>query len=194
MSDSWDDYAEEWDVNSDAISYSEKAYETLIHEVNIAGKSILDFGCGTGLLTERMASTARKIVALDSSIKMVAVLNSKKLSNVITISEPLTPEVIKNNPALTNKFNIIVASSVFSFLPDYESTLSMLKSLLEENGMLIQWDWLSPDDNTKSGLSKARVDKAFKEAGFKQRSITQPFSLSNSQGAMPVLMGVAKNY
>ncbi len=35
MSDSWDDYADEWDTNIDVISYSEKAYKSLVREVNI---------------------------------------------------------------------------------------------------------------------------------------------------------------
>ena len=82
MSDSWDDYAKEWDVNIDAISYSEKAHETLANEVNIEGKNILDFGCGTGLLTERMSPLASNIVAIDASSKMIAILQSKKFQTL----------------------------------------------------------------------------------------------------------------
>jgi len=193
MSDNWDDYAEEWDTNSDAIAYSEKAYETLVQEVNIQGLNILDFGCGTGLLTEKMASSAKSIVALDLSIKMIDVLNSKNLPNVISISERLTSQVIKENTAFNNKFDVIVASSVFSFLPDYVSTLKLLKSLLAPDGLLLQWDWLSPEADSDFGLSETNVKEAFVEAGFNQLSITNPFSLASSTGTMPVIMGVAKN-
>ena len=126
MTDSWDDYALEWDSNGDAINYSEKAYKSLLQVVKIENKNILDFGCGTGLLTEKMASSAKTIVALDLSSKMISVLNSKNIRNVISISEPLTTELIKNSTAFENKLNIIVASSVCSFLPDYESTLKLL--------------------------------------------------------------------
>jgi len=126
MNDSWDDYALEWDSNDDAINYSEKAYKSLSQVVMIENKNILDFGCGTGLLTEKMASSAKTIVALDLSSKMISVLNSKNIRNVISISEPLTTELIKNSTAFENKLNIIVASSVCSFLPDYESTLKLL--------------------------------------------------------------------
>jgi predicted TPR repeat methyltransferase len=193
MNDSWDDYAEEWDTNIDAISYSEKAYETLVRDVNIEGQNILDFGCGTGLLTERMSSSANRIVALDLSKKMIAILNSKNLPNVVSISEPLTSKLVRDNSAFVNKFNIIVASSVFSFVPDYESTLKLLKSLLVSGGLLIQWDWLSPDNNPEFGLSEVKIDKAFRDAGFKKLSIAKPFSLSGSKGNMLVVMGVAVN-
>ena len=193
MNDSWDDYALEWDLNDDAINYSEKAYKSLLQVVKIENKNILDFGCGTGLLTEKMASSAKTIVALDLSSKMISVLNSKNIRNVISISEPLTTELIKNSTAFENKLNIIVASSVCSFLPDYESTLKLLKSLLLNDGFFVQLDWLSPENKPEFGLSEARINKALKDAGFKQVSITKPFSISGSEGNMPVVMGVAKN-
>ena len=193
MSDSWDDYAEEWDTNIDAISYSEKAYKSLLKEINIEGKAILDFGCGTGLLTERLSPLANSIVAIDTSPKMIKVLQSKKLPNVISLSEPLTSELIKNNPAFVNKFNIIVSSSVFSFLPNYESILKLLKSLLVADGLLIQWDWLSPDNNPEFGLSEITIKKSLNNTGFKQIVLTKPFSLTTEKGNMPVVMGVAKN-
>ena len=193
MSDSWDDYAEVWDTDADAISYSEKAFESLIKEINIEGKTILDFGCGTGLLTDKLSPLASSIVAIDTSPKMIATLQSKKLQNVTSLSEPLTSELIKNSSAFINKFNIVVASSVFSFLPNYDSILKLLKSLLVTDGLLIQWDWLSPDSNPEFGLSETTIKQSLNNAGFKQVTITKPFTLSTEKGNLPVVMGVAKN-
>ena len=92
---------------------------------DLAGRQPLDtcvdFGCGTGLLTERMSPHASSIVALDSSNKMIAILNNKNLPNVTTVAEELSAELINKNASLNNRFDLIVASSVFAFLPDYES-------------------------------------------------------------------------
>jgi len=193
MSDSWDDYAEEWDNNEDAISYSEKAFETLVNEVKLEGLNILDFGCGTGLLTEKLSPLANQIVALDASHKMTSVLNDKNLSNVITITESISKSVIKDTFLSSMKFDLIVASSVFGFLPEYESTLRLLKSLLIPGGVLVQWDWLSPAKDSDFGFSEERVYTAYRETGFELISLTRPFSLTSSKGIMTVLMGVAKN-
>lgn len=193
MYDSWDDSAEEWDTNIDAISYSEKVYESLTNEVNIEGQNILDFGCGTGLLTERLSLFASNIVAIDTSPKMISILHSKNLPNVTVLSESLTLDLMKNHPAFINKFNLIVASSVFSFLPNYESILKLLKPLLTTNGLFIQWDWLSPDNNSEFGLSEAAIKNAFQITGFKHIKLTRPFSLTTEKGNLPVVMGVAKN-
>jgi predicted TPR repeat methyltransferase len=193
MSDSWDDYAEEWDGNEDAILYSKMAFKTLVDQVSLEGLNVLDFGCGTGLLTEQISPLANKIVALDTSKKMVSILNKKNLHNVTTLSESLSGDAINNNTSLQNKFNLIVASSVLGFIPEYESTLVLLKSLLVPNGILVQWDWLSPSKDSDLGLSKEKVETAYREAGFKVTSINKPFSLTSSKGTMTVLMAIAKN-
>jgi len=193
MSESWDDSADNWDINSDVISYSEMAFESLVKTVNIEGKNILDFGCGTGLLTERMSPLAKSIVAIDTSPRMISVLQSKNLPNVTTLSEPLTPELIDENPAFIDKFHIIVASSVFSFLPDYISILKLLKSTMVTGGSLIQWDWLPPDNDPDFGLSEITIKRSLDSAGFKHIVLTQAFSLNFEKGNMPVIMGVAKN-
>jgi len=193
MSDSWDDYAEEWDTNIDAISYSAKAYESLLKEINIQGKTILDFGCGTGLLAERLSPLANCIVAIDTSPKMISVLQSKNLPNVRSLPEPLTPELIKNSSAFINRFDIIVASSVFSFLPNYDSILNLLRTLLVADGLLVQWDWLSSTSNPEFGLSEATIKQSLNNAGFKQIVLKKPFSLTTEKGNMPVVMGIAKN-
>ena len=65
VSESWDQYAAEWDTNPAVILYAQKAYETLTGVVDPVGLDVLDFGCGTGLLTEKIAAVANRIVALD---------------------------------------------------------------------------------------------------------------------------------
>ena len=193
MNDSWDEYAEEWDSNKDAISYANKAFDSLIDQVNLSDLDVLDFGCGTGLLTEKISPHASKVVALDSSSKMISVLTNKTLPNVTTFSEQLSEDLINKNTSLHNRFDLIVASSVFGFLPDYESTLTLLKSLLVPDGVLIQWDWLSPSEDADFGLSEEKIESTYRETGFKLISMTKPFSLTSSKGTMSVLMAAAKN-
>ena len=193
MSDSWDDYAEEWNDNEDAILYSRKAFNTLINQINLEDLNVLDFGCGTGLLTEQISPLAKNIVALDSSKKMISILNNKNLINVTTIPESLSEGSINKNASLQNKFNLIVASSVFGFIPEYESTLILLKSLLTTDGILVQWDWLSPSKESDFGLSEEKVESAYRKTGFKLKSINKPFSLTSSKGTMTVLMAVVSN-
>lgn len=78
MGDSWDDCASTWDEDPTVREYSNKAFESLIAQVPLNNAlRILDFGCGTGLLTEKLRTTLPSchIVALDVSRKMIEVKN-----------------------------------------------------------------------------------------------------------------------
>ena len=136
---------------------------------------------------------AKDIVALDGSSEMIKLLAKKNLSNVSTISAFLTQELVDSHPELTKKFDLIVASSVCGFLPDYEITLGLLTSLLKSGGMFVQWDWLSNDDSAETGLSENRVLAALEANQLIDINIEKPFEMDSSKGTMRVLMAVGVN-
>lgn len=205
MKNEWDDYANDWDSNPDVQLYAEKAYQSLIEIIPVENKSILDFGCGTGALTERINGNAELVLAIDPSSEMVKQLEKKSLSNVVTIADYLTGELAdklinskqvttsKQSVTIPEKFDVIIASSVCSFLPDYANTLTLLKSLLVENGTFIQWDWLAESDTDTMGLSIETVEQALKKSAFAEVNITTPFTMKSPKGNTPVLMAIAKN-
>lgn len=193
MSNEWDEYAENWDVDPTVEEYAKNAFLKLSENININGLTVLDFGCGTGALTQLMSPTVKSIVAIDPSLEMIKHLDKKALNNVSSICDYLSKELVQNHPELENKFDLIVASSVCGFLPDYEATLSLLKSLLKEGGVFVQWDWLANDDSSEVGLSEKRVEQAFVENGFVNTEVNSPFLMNSSKGNMPVLMAIGRN-
>jgi len=193
MSEGWDDYAEGWDSNPDVVAYSEKAFDSLSDVIDLNDLRVLDFGCGTGLLTEKISTYAKQVVALDTSEKMITILNDKSLSNVSAISEELSENLVVGNKLFKEKFDLIIASSVCGFIPEHEKILTVIKSLLKPTGTFIQWDWLSTRKDGDFGLNKDAVEKAYINVGLELSNIDVPFSMSSSEGDMPVLMGVAKN-
>jgi len=190
LSNEWDEYAENWDLDPIVEKYAKNAFSVLVDNINIDGLTVLDFGSGTGALTQLISPAVKSIVAIDPSTEMIKYLHKKALSNVIAIADYLSEELVKDCPELAAKFDLIVASSVCSFLPDYEETLGLLKSLLKEGGVFVQWDWLSNDDSSDMGLSEKRVKQAFIVNDFVNISITSPFTMSSSKGKMPVLMAI----
>ena len=132
------------------------------------------------------------MVALDISEKMIEVLEAKNLPNVVTISDMLSIESIANSPDLQEKFDLIVASSVCSFLPNFEETLVLLKSLLSPTGVFVQWDWLITEDNSEYGFSENQIRTAYQNAGFSDYELNVAFSME-AENVGQVLMGVVRN-
>jgi SAM-dependent methyltransferase len=193
LGNEWDEYAEGWDVDASVQEYANKAFEQISNLLNIDSLSVFDFGCGTGTLTQLLSPRAKNIVALDGSSEMIKILTKKNIKNVSTISGFLTQELIDTSPHLKNKFDLIIASSVCGFLPDYEATLTLLKSILKSGGVFIQLDWLANDDSSETGLSESRVLDALKSNYFTNIQVKTPFEMNSSKGTAAVLMAIGEN-
>jgi SAM-dependent methyltransferase len=189
----WDEYAGEWDSDEEVVLYSERAFVSLREQVALDGLHVLDFGCGTGRLTQHLAKHAKRVVGLDTSPAMLAVLERKALPNVLTVGDELTSDLAATHPGFRDEFDVITASSVCGFLAEYDSTLRLLKSLLAPDGVFVQWDWLSPGPASDHGLTEQEVLGALRQTGFKSVSVSTPFSMSGPRGTMDVLMGLGRN-
>ena len=188
----WNEHAEYWDDFKDARLYTEHTYSLLKERINLKNLNILDFGCGTGILTEYMAREAKEIVALDSSEKMIEVLVAKNLKNVKSIASELSKESIQKYPVLNKKFDLIVASSVCAFVPNLTEVLSIIKSLLKPGGIFVQWDWLKTEQEADFGFTEDMIRKYYAEAGLTVDQMEIPFHFIENEEKMEVIMAVGK--
>ncbi|NOI66936.1 class I SAM-dependent methyltransferase [Vibrio sp. 99-8-1] len=187
MTHNWDKYAAKWESNPASSEFAEKAFAELSKLVNLSGKRVIDFGCGTGLLCQKISPFAKEIVALDSSESMIEELDKKLLDNVEPVVDQLTRGLIAQHPAFRGQFDCVTASSVCGFLDDYQEAATLVYSLLDKGGVFIHWDWLagSHDD----GLTTETVKKTLRKAGFSSVQVSQPFEIETEQGVLPVVMG-----
>lgn len=192
MDTSWNEYAEGWDSDEGVNLFADHALSTLQQLVDLNGLTVLDFGCGTGALTERMAPQAARIVALDPSPAMVAVLDAKQLEPVDTLVAELTEGTIAANPSLQRPFDLVVASSVCAFLPDYPQTLRLIRSVLKPGGIFVQWDWERTEADPEFGFTTKMIDSALRDTGFDGVAV-KPLTLEIADASMAVLMGVGRN-
>ena len=175
MAGEWDDLAKGYRDSFEKIVYD----NTNIFDLNKNATSdspliIVDFGCGTGLLTEslrrKLNNDTTKIVCLDAASEMIKVLQDKiragEWNNVIahtvalaSMNEEFETTVLQ---PLYGTVDIIVASSVLVFIPenDIERTMNVLGKLLKPNGkgLLVHSDW--PKDNNlnqSNGFTEERA-------------------------------------
>ncbi len=193
MTESWDDHADQWDAGAPVL-YADAAVASLREElarndITLQGARILDFGCGTGLLSERLAPDVGSIVGLDPSAGMIARLREK-------IEAGLGVQAIEGTlDALAPQapFDLIVASSVCAFLDDYPGTLARLASLLSSGGVFCQWDWeYDATDEDPFGLTREAISRALADAGLEVLHVDTAFEVLFGEMTMRPLMGMGR--
>ena len=198
----WDEHATDWDDNEAVRAYSRAAFGCLqrlqdVGRFDVDGARILDFGCGTGLLTERLARRAEWIVAVDTSAAMIEILSAKLarlgLSNVEAIAGSVE-SAQRDRPSIFGvPFDLVVCSSVCAFLEDYPGTVAMLVGLLRRGGWFVQWDWeLNTEDSEPFGLTRRQVTNTLVEAGLEQVQVDTAFEVEAEGQMMRPIMGFGR--
>lgn len=191
MAINWDECANTWDSDTAAITYAENAFSSLTKTVDLTNKHVLDFGCGTGLLTQKISPLVKDIVALDGSEGMIEQLDKKALDNVEPVVDMLTRGLVAMHPAFRNQFDLVVASSVCGLIPNYADVSDIIYSLLEKGGQFVQWDWLASDESEPQAMSAARAERVLTGVGFSDVQTSTSFEIATEQGNLKVLMVIA---
>ncbi len=171
------------DFDKDAAVWDEHpARIKLAHDIGAAiskhvpfntDMNVLDFGCGTGLLTLRLAPLVGSITGIDSSQGMLDVLRAKiakqNTANVATLLLDLDA-----GGTLTGNYNVIISSMTFHHIEKIAPVLKEFRERLVAGGYLCIAD-LDPEhgefhDDSKSvfhfGFERAALRSALVEADF----------------------------
>ena len=173
MAGTWDDLASGYAAGLHSILWSNLGMEEEEEEGGDRSTlTVLDFGCGTGLLTDRLRPQVGRVVAVDAAPKMIELLQDKietrEWNNVTAISGILahagTSRTTSSNfddtiKSLEGKVDVIVASSVMNFIPeeDLEATCQALGRLLKPNGKWLHVDWPAGEGQPANGMTLDKV-------------------------------------
>jgi SAM-dependent methyltransferase len=170
----FDKEAATWDQQTRRVKLADDVARAILETVKLDDHTdVLDFGCGTGLLTLTLQPLVRFITGVDSSPGMLDVLKAKvesgKLSNVRTHCLDL-----EKGDRLEGTYDLIVSSMTLHHIREVGPLLGQLSRLLRPAGHLCIAD-LDPDDgqfhtNNEGvfhfGFSQAELREAFIAAGL----------------------------
>jgi ubiquinone/menaquinone biosynthesis C-methylase UbiE len=102
------------------------------------GERILDLGCGTGVLIQRLLQVAPEIevVGVDSCAEMLEIAK-QKLPEFVELKVGSADHL----PFPSNYFDIVVSTSAFHYFRDPSQALQEAKRVLKPNGRLVITDW-----------------------------------------------------
>ncbi|WP_440920349.1 bifunctional 2-polyprenyl-6-hydroxyphenol methylase/3-demethylubiquinol 3-O-methyltransferase UbiG [Candidatus Pelagibacter sp.] len=99
----------------------------------LSGISILDIGCGGGLLSEPMCRLGANVTAIDASNKNIAIANLHAKKNNLKINYICSsPEKLKT----TKKFDVILNMEIVEHVEDVDFFLKSCSNLLKKNGLM----------------------------------------------------------
>ena len=101
-------------------------------KINVSGKSVLDVGCGGGILSESLARKGAKVTGIDLSegpLK-VAQIRNKKVNLDINYKKISTNQLVDSG----EKFDVIACLEMLEHVPDPSEIVSDCEKLLKKNG------------------------------------------------------------
>lgn len=183
----WEGEAKTWDEDPVVQAYAQAAFESLrdvakSHSMALEGARVLDFGCGTGVLAEKIARAGGSVIAADQSPGMIEVLRRKiaaqKISKIFPFVGSVDPVIAKGAQLFGGRFDLIVCSSVCAFLDDYLEVVNKLAAALNPGGAFVQWDWeYEPRSPEPFGLTRVQIEEALTGAGLTRVEVEEGFNV-----------------
>ncbi|MCK9420308.1 MAG: class I SAM-dependent methyltransferase [Nitrospirae bacterium] len=201
----FDKEAAQWDANPGRVKLANEVADAIIREAAPArDMDVLDFGCGTGLVTLRLQPLVRTILGVDSSLGMLGVLEGKIRTQGIANARTRFVDFEKGG-RVEGGFHLLVSSMTLHHVPDTARLFKQWHELLLPGGLLSFADLDAEDgsfhgDNTgvfHTGFDREHLKKLLLSAGFHDvRDTTATTMLRDVEGRgkkeFPVFLIVAK--
>jgi 2-polyprenyl-3-methyl-5-hydroxy-6-metoxy-1,4-benzoquinol methylase len=199
MNDHFSIRAEEYDRTDYRLKYVDEMAAAIREKVPLSSDStLLDFGAGTGLLTERLAPHVEAIIAVDISPSMIAKLEEKRPSlpcRTETLRQDLTrgalPDIAVDG---------VVSTMTLHHIDDPLSLLRRLRSLIRPGGFIALCDVDTEDGSFHTvdtgvrhfGFEREEMKRWLEEAGFSEAAVEDATVIVKPHGSYPAFIAYAK--
>lgn len=109
----------------------------------VAGKRLLDIGCGGGLLCEAMAQRGAQVTGLDMSGAALDVAKAHAAKSSLIIDyrqgtiETLANELVANGDQLDAQFDVVTCLEMLEHVPDPSSVIQAATKVLKPSGKMV---------------------------------------------------------
>jgi ubiquinone/menaquinone biosynthesis C-methylase UbiE len=170
----FDQEAADWDKEPRRVKLANDIANAVLSEVKLTSEmNVLDFGCGTGLVTLRLSPLVRSIKGVDSSPGMLDVLNQKARQHGLINIETQQAD-IEQGDLIDGQFDLIVSSMTLHHLKQINVALKYFYQLCAPGARICIADLdsdngLFHEDNSgvfHFGFDRAWFCNALQEAGY----------------------------
>ncbi len=196
--DLFKDRAADYDQRPVPQQISEGVVAALIERVALTSTMrVLDFGAGTGLLSEKIAPRVLQLTAVDISASMLAKLVEKPAlrDRVEVVCQNLLEQ------PLGRTFDLVVSAMAAHHVEDTAALLQTLYAHVAPGGTIALAD-LDSEDGTfhppgvegvfHAGFDRAALTALMLQAGFKAPHITTACEVSRDGRPFPIFLAIAQ--
>ncbi|MEI7640532.1 MAG: class I SAM-dependent methyltransferase [bacterium] len=185
---SFDDKAKEWD-KPDRVKMASEIMQAMLLELKLNREmTIIDLGAGTGLIASELSKKVKKVIALDSSEGMLAILKDKILVKGLNNITTAVFDAEKDTPEKYHA-DIIISSMAMHHIKNTEEFAVKLYTMLNLEGKIAIAD-LEKEDGSfhgenavgimHNGFDMSELAKSFESAGFKEIKFTHAYTLQKT--------------
>lgn len=186
--------ASKWDENPQRQKMARHIVERMAEEVEFdTSANVLDYGCGTGLVSLELVKLVGHITGVDASAGMLDILNQKiveaHIANINTVEcEYSDPAFGKLGP-----FDMVVSSMVMHHIDNPAQFLSALYNVVVPGGHVLIADLDEEDGNFHEdmtgvhhkGFSRNQFVETLSDAGFREVRVTKAHTMTRETTSGP---------
>lgn len=164
----FDKAASTWDLEPSRLALAREVAQAIAAEVDLTPDlEVLDFGCGTGLLTLQLRPLVGRITGADTSPGMLAALEAKVRDQGLRDVATLLLDPARDTP-LPGAYDLIVSNMTLHHVADVPALLRRLGQALKPGDRLDLTD-LDPDDGQFHQDSQGVFHDGFDRAWLRER-------------------------
>jgi 2-polyprenyl-3-methyl-5-hydroxy-6-metoxy-1,4-benzoquinol methylase len=170
----FDTAAKTWDEDPGRVKMAHDVARAIRDAIPLRpDMDVLDFGCGTGLLTLQLQPLVRSVMGVDSSQGMIDVLEAKIRAQGLKNVKTRLVDLDKGG-VLDGQYDLVVSSMTLHHIPGIQPLIDRFATILKPKGILAIADLDcdegkfhdSADGVFHAGFDRCVMLKHFESAGF----------------------------
>jgi len=194
-SNSFDERAATWDEDPKKRQRADGVAESIRTAVALRpDMRLLEYGAGTGLVSQALRDHVGPITLADSSQGMLDVLRAKVADGVLPDARVLDLD-LSRDPALDERFDLIVTVMTLHHIPDLDPVLDGFAAMLEDGGHLCVVD-LEREDGSfhghgfpgHEGFDRDPLAERLRKSGFGDIRFQHAYKMEKSEHSFDLFL------
>ncbi|QDO89277.1 class I SAM-dependent methyltransferase [Ornithinimicrobium ciconiae] len=198
-SEHFDSRAAEWDTDPAKVLRARQVADALVAAIPVPhGARLLEYGAGTGLVSQALREHVGPIVLADNSAGMRTVMQRKIDDGALPDAQVWDLD-LEQDPVPQEQFDLVVSSLVLHHVQDLSRVLAGFAALLRPGGHVCIAD-LDREDGSfhdhdfggHHGFDRSELADSLQRAGFTDVTISDCGSIDKEGTAYSVFLAVAQ--